>query len=410
MNVYERAQNRKKKVLNTDSGSQSQPNGTVLPDNAVLPQIQQAGLPQAPKESPVQATINQPHLATGTDTRDWRRAASYEDAVKLNPALSRSQYVSGVSQFRNDNGMQSMSNMELFQALGGKDPYISYEDQKKQEKRLQRAERINAVGNVLANLVNYMRTKNGHPVMNLKSFPENQARIDRLKAYQDALAKSNYSSYMDIIQRQKAEDNAKDAAKREFQQRLYLEQMKRNSPLARAQAVAAEERANTERARQKNILADTEYKGLRATNQEVTNRFLPAKEQAELELTRAKAENEKKNNKDKKKGSINYGTVRITGNQGISKSYDMNKAGDIAEMYNLMTEMYGDSSISTGNDVKSITDMRNYIYQHLNKYREIKNNADYTTNGGKKQAPKKDTQNSMPGVKTNSNTMPGVKL
>ena len=191
---------------------------------------------QAAQGTILPTRIEQPNIKPGTDTRDWRRTASYDEAVKIDPTLTRAGYIGGVSQYRAENGMQPLSFAELYSNLAGHNPFQSAEQEAKQEQKLRRAERVNAIGNVLANLVNYVRTVNGNPAMRLQPIAAGQQRIDQLRVYQDALDNSRYKDYMAILGQQRAEDAARDAAAQKFQQQIFLENLRQNSPLAQAQA------------------------------------------------------------------------------------------------------------------------------------------------------------------------------
>lgn len=325
-----------------------------------------------------QTKIEQPYITPGTDTRDWRRAANYEDASKINPNLSRSQYISGASQYRRDNNMQPFSDAELFTMLSGKDPFTTPQQEQKNEKRLQTAERVNAIGNVLANLVNYVRTTKGNPAMSLPSMSQNQARIDRLRNYQDALAKSNYNAYMNILSAQRQAEREQDEADRLFQQKIYLENMKQNNPLARAQLKRAEQQIESEKAKRDSILAGTEYSRLRAEGQRLDNAYKPKKQAADLALTYARAENERKSEgkgKKKKSGTgseEDYPTVRITGGKGTSRSYDLNDDQEVTKLYNVLEKIRNIPEEERPNSIKA---MREYILTTMGKYYE---NSSYT--------------------------------
>lgn len=333
-----------------------------------------------------QTKIEQSYVAPGTDTRDWRRAANYEDASKINPNLSRSQYISGASQYRKDNNMQPFSDAELFTMLSGKDPFTTPQQERKNEKRLQTAERVNAIGNVLANLVNYVRTTKGNPAMSLPSMSQNQARIDRLRNYQDALAKSNYNNYMNILSAQRQAEREQDEADRLFQQKIYLESMKQNNPLARAQLKRAEQQIESEKAKRDSILAGTEYSRLRAEGQRLDNAYKPKKQAADLALTYARAENEKKSAAGKdgkgKSGSNKdkvYPPYFIKGNKGQSRNYDLNKDSDVVRLYNALAKSH---NIAESSRPETIKDMKEYILTHTGVYNTANPGYDYVGSDG----------------------------
>lgn len=105
-----------------------------------------------------------------------------------------------------EKGQEGLSYTELAEALRGRDPLQSEEDRINAERRLRAAESINAVGSVLANLVNVVRTRRGNPSMNLSGAGrEGQARIDRIRQYRDNLSRQNYQDYIGAIARDRAE-------------------------------------------------------------------------------------------------------------------------------------------------------------------------------------------------------------
>ena len=230
---------------------------------------------QAAQGTPLPARIEQPNIKPGTDTRDWRRTASYDEAVKIDPTLTRAGYIGGVSQYRAENGMQPLSFAELYSNLAGHNPFQSAEQEAKQEQKLRRAERVNAIGNVLANLVNYVRTVNGNPAMRLQPIAAGQQRIDQLRAYQDALDNSRYKDYMAILGQQRAEDAARDAAAQKFQQQIFLENLKQNNPVNLARAKAAEAALGTEAAKRNKLDADIALVNERLRGEKLNNDYMP---------------------------------------------------------------------------------------------------------------------------------------
>lgn len=113
-----------------------------------------------------------------------------------------------------EKGQEGLSYTELAEALRGRDPLQSEEDRINAERRLRAAESINAVGSVLANLVNVVRTRRGNPSMNLSGAGrEGQARIDRIRQYRDNLSRQNYQDYIGAIARDRAEQARIDVEK-----------------------------------------------------------------------------------------------------------------------------------------------------------------------------------------------------
>lgn len=303
---------------------------------------------------------------------DWR-SLDYDTAVSRMPNLSRSQYLSGAAQYRKENNLPQMTEGEIYRTLAGKDPFVSAKEEQEREKGFRRAERINAIGNVLANLVNYMRTKNGSPAMNLQPLSAGQQRIDKLKAYHDSLSRSSAASYLSFLERQRAMEAARDAEERDYSRKLALEEYKRNSPLSKAQVKAAEQRIETERARQRNIDAGTDYYKLKAEGQRQENEFNPKKQQADLALIQAKTEATKQG----KKGKRTFPKVNLTGNQGKSKSYDLNNEQDVVSFYNMLEKV---REIPEESRPKSISQMREYILTTLGKKYENNSDEEYAEN------------------------------
>lgn len=262
---------------------------------------------------------------------DWR-SLDYDSAIKFNPSLSRSQYISGAAAYRKENDKPGFTDAELYTLLGGKDPFISAEQEQKDERRMKAAGYVDAIGGVLANLVNYIRTTRGNPAMNLSSLSQNTARIDKLKAYHDSLARQNFGVYMDMLEKQRAREAAAEQAENKFRQQLALEQLKQNSPFSLARLNTEQERAKTEQERRKGIMANNELAGLKAEQQRITNRYLPGKLSAQSSYYNARAKNELEGTGSGKKKKTPY-KVRLKADDGYSDEYDLSKDEDVMRMY-----------------------------------------------------------------------------
>lgn len=306
---------------------------------------------------------------------DWR-TMDYDKASKVNPNMSRSQYISEVAKYRQEKNLDPMSYDEVFQALGGKNPYITPEEEKKREKRMKAATYVDAIGGVLANLVNYVRTTNGNPSMNLSSLGRNEQRINAIRDYYSNLDKSKYSSYLDMFNKQWAEQEARNAEERKFKYQLALEENKRKSPLYQRQLETEEEKRKTEAARRENLLSSTSYNNAKAEGQRLTNEGLPAKQAAELKLIEARTEAAKRSNKGKSKKT--YPNVSLTGKSGKSDIYDLNKDSDVVKFYNLLEETRG---LDETQRPKNVDDMRDYIISTMYKEYEVENGAEYAKPG-----------------------------
>lgn len=271
---------------------------------------------------------------------DWR-TMDYDKASKVNPNMSRSQYISEVAKYRQEKNLDPMSYDEVFQALGGKNPYMTPEEEKKREKRMKAATYVDAIGGVLANLVNYVRTTNGNPSMNLSSLGRNEQRINAIRDYYSNLDKSKYSSYLDMFNKQWAEQEARNAEERKFKYQLALEENKRKSPLYQRQLETEEEKRKTEAARRENLLSSTSYNNAKAEGQRLTNEGIPAKQEAEREYIKAKTAATNRSNRDGKPGGKSGNTnnkepryVRLKDGSAYSRdTYDLNKDEDVLAMY-----------------------------------------------------------------------------
>lgn len=332
---------------------------------------------------------------------DWR-TMDYDKASKVNPNMSRSQYISEVAKYRQEKNLDPMSYDEVFQALGGKNPYMTPEEEKKREKRMKAATYVDAIGGVLANLVNYVRTTNGNPSMNLSSLGRNEQRINAIRDYYSNLDKSKYSSYLDMFNKQWAEQEARNAEERKFKYQLALEENKRKSPLYQRQLETEEEKKKTEAARRENLLSSTSYNNAKAEGQRLTNEGIPAKLEAELKNINARTEAANRSNREKTDGKNGktkktYPKVNLSGKSGKSDVYDLNKDSDVVKFYNLLEKTRG---LAAEQRPKNVDDMRDYIISTMYKEYDVKEGAEYakpgtgtsTLNWGKKNEEETDNE------------------
>ena len=306
---------------------------------------------------------------------DWQ-TLDYDSALKYNPDMSRGQYISDVSKYRQEKNLAPMSYDEVFQALDGKNPYITPEEEKKREKRMKAATYVDAIGGVLANLVNYVRTTNGNPSMNLSSLGKNEQRINAVRDYYTALDNSQYKQYLAMIDKERALQAEQDAAERDFRNKMYIEEYKRNSPLNILKLKNEEEKIKTEGARRENILSSTRYNLLKAKGKEQENKGLPAKQAAELELIKARTDAAKRSNKGKSKKT--YPKVNLSGQSGKSDVYDLNKDSDVVKFYNLLEKTRG---LDETQRPKNVDDMRDYIISTMYKEYDVENGTEYAKPG-----------------------------
>lgn len=304
---------------------------------------------------------------------DWQ-TLDYETALKYNPDMSRGQYISDVSKYRQEKNLDPMSYNEMFLALGGKNPNLTPKEEKQRENRIKAATYVDALGGVFANLVNYIRTKNGNPAMNLSGLSKNEQRINTVRDYYTALDNSQYKQYLAMIDKQRALQAEQDAAERDFQNKLYIEQYKRNSPLNLLKLKTEEERIKTEGARRENILSSTRYNLLRAKGKEQENKGLPAKQAAELKLIQARTEAANRSGKKKK----DYPKVNLRGESGKSDVYDLNKDSDVVKFYNLLEKTRG---LDETQRPKNVDDMRDYIISTMYKEYELEPGEEYAKPG-----------------------------
>ena len=300
---------------------------------------------------------------------DWQ-TLDYDTALKYNPDMSRGQYISDVSKYRQEKNLDPMSYNEMFLALGGKNPNLTPKEEKQRENRIKAATYVDALGGVFANLVNYIRTKNGNPAMNLSGLSKNEQRINTVRDYYTALDNSQYKQYLAMIDKQRALQAEQDAAERDFQNKLYIEQYKRNSPLNLLKLKTEEERIKTEGARRENILSSTRYNLLRAKGKEQENKGLPARQAAELKLIQARTEAANRSGKKKK----DYPKVNLRGERGKSDIYDLNKDSDVVKFYNLLEKTRG---LDETQRPKNVDDMRDYIISTMYKEYDVEAGTEY---------------------------------
>lgn len=291
----------------------------------------------------------------GTE-KPWQEMSAQE-AYAAHPQLSPAAYLSGVASYRKQKGQEGLSYTELAEALRGRDPLQSEEDRINAERRLRAAESINAVGSVLANLVNVVRTRRGNPSMNLSGAGrEGQARIDRIRQYRDNLSRQNYQDYIGAIARDRAE-----------QARIDVEKARQDRWKAQQAAAEREYNWNTYKFETEQAAKAAESKRKAEEN---------AAKQAEIErhnkategisLMRIDNDSQKQNGKKNK-----YPSYRISGKKGFSgstRAYNLNKNEDVALMYNDLEKTFG---LQADERPKSIKGMRDYILSIYGKQQKV---------------------------------------
>lgn len=361
MDITARINNHEKKRSqnNTDSLTASilsakppQPENAPLQSPAQPPQPVS---PPSPSQEIIQAAntddirnvkIDIPGTPQNNGSADWR-SLDYDSAVKFNPDLSVSQYISGASQYRKENNQPGFSDMELYALLGGgKDPYKSkkeLDEEAKQrnedDKRLRTGYYVDSIGNLLANLINYTRTTKGNPAMDLRGLGMNRGRLDnernrlqQLRIYHDNLARSNYKDYMDMLKEKRAREAAVAAAEVEFQQKLLLEQMKQNSPLTKL-------KEESERARKKGLDANRDLAAAKAEAQRKENESQDELTRLEADLLKARAF-AARNSAGGSRGKKQPLMARLKNNDSYSKDeYNLNDDKDLMKMYRQGVEL-----------------------------------------------------------------------
>lgn len=176
-------------------------------------------------ETPSSSLMPQKITPVAGDT-DWRTLSSQE-AYKKFGTLTPAEYLHGVAKYREENGLEPFSTEEIVGALNGRNPFEEVGKTDRREKMLRRAERINAIGNVLAGIVNYGRTKAGNPAMNLQGIEEKgYNRLQNLREYHNRLARQNYNDYMGAIIRDRATKEQLAAEERKQKRENAAENLK----------------------------------------------------------------------------------------------------------------------------------------------------------------------------------------
>lgn len=235
---------------------------------------------------PVEVNVTPRPIAVKVDrdktigvTSPWVKMSA-SDAYKQYEDLTPAQYLRDLTAYKRA-GDEDLSYADIVSALDGRNPNKPEKDLKKERRRERAATAVNALGTVLAHLVNYGRTKAGHPAMRLAGVEDGERRIDEMRRRRQAMDRNAYETYLGMIDAERKERAAKVAADLKWQQQLALEQMKQNSPLER-------ERINTEKVRQRSIGANVTLSQERANGVRLDNEHKPKKQQAELDLYEAR--------------------------------------------------------------------------------------------------------------------------
>lgn len=346
MDITARINNHEKKRSQTNTASPVVSQPPAQPPQPVSPPSPSQEIIQAANTDDIRnVRIDIPGTPQNNGSADWR-SLDYDSAVRFNPNLSVSQYISGASQYRKENNQPGFSDMELYALLGGKDPYKSKKEldeeekqRSKDEKRLRAGYYVDSIGNLLANLINYTRTTKGNPAMDLRGLGMNRGRLDnernrlqQLRIYHDNLARSNYKDYMDMLKEKRAREAAVTAAEAEFQQKLALEQMKQNSPLTKL-------KEESERARKKGLDANRDLAAAKAEAQRKENESHDELTKLKADLLKARAYAARKNaggSRGKKQPLM----ARLKNNDSYSKDeYNLNDDKDLMKMYRQGVEL-----------------------------------------------------------------------
>lgn len=346
MDITARINNHEKKRSQTNTASPAVSQSPAQPPQPVSPPSPSQEIIQAANTDDIRnVKIDIPGTPQNNGSADWR-SLDYDSAVKFNPDLSVSQYISGASQYRKENNQPGFSDMELYALLGGKDPYKSKKEldeeekqRSKDEKRLRAGYYVDSIGNLLANLINYTRTTKGNPAMDLRGLGMNRGRLDnersrlqQLRIYHDNLARSNYKDYMDKLKEQRAREAAVTAAEAEFQQKLALEQARQNSPLTKKKEETEEERRKGLEANRKLVEARAEAQRKENESQDELTRL-----KANLLKARASAA---RNSAGGSRGKKQPLMARLKNNDSYSKDeYNLNDDKDLMKMYRQGVEL-----------------------------------------------------------------------
>lgn len=297
----------------------------------------------------------------------WVTAGSYEEAVKENPNISRSQYAYELSKYRREQGFPDLSYAEWGNIVKGHNPYETEAERKKRERRMNAAKIFTGVSSVLGNLVNYVRAKNGHVAMNLDDGTQGYNRLERIRQNQEQLARSNAKDYlgyitMDRAERAKAQATAAAAA-----------QAKQNYELKVKELEWKKENAKTEAERKKaaDELAKMKFEETQRHNKEM-------EKTARIRANKTGAGSGTKKYLELKTGN---GTRRYTpeeyGNNWIHKAYQDMLKEEEGKNYEVRT-LWGNSPTEQ------------QMYEAITKYNDSREKNQYRTGrygGGSKAKP-----------------------
>lgn len=143
----------------------------------------------------------------------WVHAGSFEEAAKIDPKITRSDYIYKRGKYRREQGLPDMDLAELNKILGGKDPYETEEQRLKREKNMRVAKNINALGTFLNALVNYNRVKRGHVGYTPDKGTETYNRLERIRTGQEQLAQSRAKDYLDVLQKDRIQRRQEELVK-----------------------------------------------------------------------------------------------------------------------------------------------------------------------------------------------------
>lgn len=289
-------------------------------------------------------------------TSPWVKMSA-QDAYKNYEDLTPSQYLKDLTAYKRA-GDEELSYSDIVEAIDGRNPYKSTKDLKRERRRDIAASAISTLGEVLAHFINYKRTKNGNPAMNLSGLRENQQRIDNMRRRRAQMDRQAYETYLGMIDAERKERAAQVAADLKWRRELDMEALKQNSPLN-------EERQRTEKARQENIGANTLLIKERTEGQRKDNEHKPKKQDAELRLlaareAQAKAAASKSNRDGGSKGNDKFLSVYGADGKVMKFSPDVHGVSYIQRAYQYIIKITGgdkspykiekmDSNVMSGN-------------------------------------------------------------
>jgi hypothetical protein len=141
---------------------------------------------------------------------------SWADFRKANPTVSYWTYLPESAKYRKEHGMDPYSEFEVW-----RDAQQQFDtEQKKADKVYRRTQMVNTVGDFVANLVNYVRTRNGHPGYQIDLSGE-RTRLDNLRTQAMQERRQRMQDMLGAWRQSRAEERQAetDKATRDYRER-----------------------------------------------------------------------------------------------------------------------------------------------------------------------------------------------